>query len=57
MESSSVSGAFVSSAYVSLVAAAGESKCVCSPGSMSLGHCSIRPNCVERGIDEGGGQE
>lgn len=29
----------------------GKSKCVCSPGSLSLGHCSIRPNWVKRGRD------
>lgn len=46
MESSGVAGV-----YVSLVAAGGESKCVCSPGSLSLGHCSIRPNWVKRGRD------
>lgn len=46
MESSGVAGV-----YVSLVAAGGESKCVCSPGSLSLGHCSIRPNWVRRGRD------
>lgn len=46
MESSSVAGV-----YVSLAVAGGESKCVCSPGSLSLGHCSIRPNWVKRGRD------
>ena len=46
MESSSVAGA-----YVSLVVAGGDYKCVCSPGSLSLGHCSIRPNWVRRGRD------
>lgn len=46
MESSGVAGV-----YVSLVVAGGESKCVCSPGSLSLGHWSIRPNWVKRGRD------
>lgn len=46
MESSSGAGV-----YMSLEAAEGESKCVCSPGSLSLGHCSIRPNWVKRGRD------
>lgn len=46
MESSSVG-----SVHVSLVAAGGKSKCVCSPGSLSLGHCSIRRNWVKRGRD------
>lgn len=38
---------------VSLVAAGGESKCVCSPGFLSLGHCSIGSNWARRGRDGG----
>lgn len=48
MESSSVAGV-----SVSLVAAGGESKCVCSRGLSSLGHCSIRSNWAKRGRNAG----
>lgn len=52
MESRRVAGE-----YVSLVATGGESKCVCSPGFLSLGHRSIRPNWVKRGRWMEGGRD